>query len=194
MTLPTSIVANPRVDLPHHRIHEGNFFSTHTISRNILITNPKRFLFISPSEIPPPFTSDTVKVHLIFIVSCNPGVKLEFFEDTQVLINGIPVTVINQNRLSTTPPLGQVFQDPIVISEGTLIFSQFVGSTTEGGTGGLRNRDEQEFILKIGTNYLLKITPLVDNTDTTTHFKGYDARPSSPVSIISTSSFPFFTV
>jgi hypothetical protein len=181
MTLPTSIVANPKVDLPHHRIHEGNFFSTHTVSRGLLIANPKRFLFISPSMVPPPFTPETTKVHLIFVVSTNSGVKLEFFEDTIVSSNGVAVPIINQNRLSTTPPLGQVYQNPMVISDGTLIFSQIVGSTTEGGTGGLVDRDEQELILKIGTNYLLKITPLVDNTDITTHFKGYDARPSSPI-------------
>ena len=183
MTLPTSIIANPRVDLPHHRIHEGNFFSTHTISTGLLIANPKRFLFISPSLLPPPETSDTIKVHLIFIVSTNPGAKLEFFEDTVVSDNGIPVSIINQNRLSPTIPIGQVFQDPIVTSDGTLIFSQIVGSTTEGGKGGLVERDEQEFILKIGTNYLLKITSLIDGVDITTHFKGYDARPSSPVPI-----------
>lgn len=181
MTLPTSIVAGPRINLSHHRIHEGNFFSTHTISMGLLIANPKLFLFISPSTIPPPFTPDTAKIHLIFVVSTNPGVKLEFFEDTIVSNNGVVIPVINQNRLSPTTPLGQVFQNPMVTFDGTLIFSQIVGSTTDGGTGGLVDRDEQEFILKIGTNYLLKITPLVDNTDITTHFKDYDARPSSPV-------------
>ncbi len=184
MTLPTSIIANPRVNLSHNRIHEGNFFSTHTISRGLLITNPKRFLFISPSIVPPPLTADTIKVHLIFVVSTNPGIKLQFFEDTIVSSNGVVVPIINQNRLSPTIPVSQVFQDPIIVSEGTLIFSQFVGSTTEGGTGGLVNRDEQEFILKIGTNYLLKVEPIIDNTDITTHFKGYDARPSSPIPII----------
>jgi hypothetical protein len=183
MTLPSSIIAGPEADISHHRIHEGNFFSTHTISTGLLIANPKRFLFISPSMAPIPFTPETIKVHLIFVVSASLGVKLEFFEDTIVSSNGAAIPTINQNRPSTTPPLGQVFQDPIAISDGTLIFSQIVGSTTEGGTGGLVDRDEQELILKIGTNYLLKTTPLVDNTDITTHFKGYDARPSSPIPI-----------
>ena len=183
MTLPNSIIANPRVNLSHHRVHEGDFFSTHTISRNLLIANPKRFLFISPSMVPPPFGPETTKIHLIFVVSTNPGAKLQFFEDALVSSNGIPISIINQNRLSPTSPLGQVFQNPTVISEGTLIFSQIVGSITDGGTGGLVDRDEQEFILKIGTNYLLKITPLVDSSDITTHFKGYDARPSSPIPI-----------
>ena len=145
MTLPTSIIANPRVDLPHHRIHEGNFFSTHTISTGLLIASPKRFLFVSPSVIFPNI-SDTIKVHLIFVVSTNPGAKLEFFEDTVVSNNGIVISQINQNRLSPTLPVGQVFQNPIITSDGTLIFSQIVGSTTEGGTGGLVDRDEQEFL------------------------------------------------
>ena len=187
MTLPTSIIANPRVNLSHHRVHEGNFFSTHTISTGLLIANPKLFIFVTPHEIPPPFTPETTKVHLVFVVSCDIGVKIEFFEDTIVTANGTPVTIINQNRLSTTQPLGQVFENPAVLSDGTLIFSQIVGSTTTGGTGGLVNRDEQEFILKVTTEYLLKITPLIDvpgGTNITTHFKGYDARPSSPVAIV----------
>ena len=184
MTLPTSIVANPRVDISHHRIHEGNFFSTHTVSTGLMIASPQQFLFISPSMAPPPFSADTVKVHLTFVVSCDLGVKIEFFEDTIVSTNGTALFIVVQNRNSTTPPLGQVFDGPTVVSDGTLIFTEIVGSTTTGGTGGLVERDEQEFILKIGTNYLLKLTPLIDvlgGTNITTHFKGYDARPSSPV-------------
>jgi hypothetical protein len=126
---------------------------------------------------------ETIKIHLIFVVSANPGIKIEFFEDTIKTFDGIPIPLINQNRNSTTSPVGAVFEDPIITSEGTLIFSQIIGSTTTGGTGGLLIRDEQEFILKVATHYLLKITPLIDGTDITVHFKGYDARPSSPVSI-----------
>lgn len=184
MTLPTSITPRPQVDLSHHRIHEGNFFSTHTVSLGLMTASPKQFLFITPHEIPPPLTFDTVKIHLIFVVSCDLGVNIQFFEDTIVTSNGTEVPIINQNRNSTTPPLGQVFENPTVLSGGTLLFSQIVGSTTIGGTGGLVNRDEQELILKVTTDYLLKITPLTDvpgGTNITTHFKGYDARPSSPM-------------
>ena len=109
MTLPTSIVANPRVNLPHHRIHEGNYFSTHTISTGLLMANPKRFLFISPAIFPPPDTADTTKIHLTFVISTNPGVMLQFFEDAITSDNGIPIPTINQNRLSPTTPIGQVF-------------------------------------------------------------------------------------
>lgn len=183
MTVATSINPLPRVDLPHHRIHEGNHFSTHTVSTGLLIASPKQFLFISPFAMPPPLTFDTVKVHLIFVVSCDLGVTIELFEDTIVTNNGTVVPVINQNRNSTTPPLGQVFEDPTVTFGGTFLLSQIVGSTTVGGTGGLVDRDEHELILKVGTNYLLRITPLIDGVNITTHMKGYDARPSAPIVI-----------
>lgn len=183
MTVATSITPRPKVNLPHHRIHEGNFFSTHTISTGLMVANPKQFLFISPSAIPQPLTFDTVKVHLIFIISCDLGVTIELFEDTVVSNNGTAIPVISQNRNSMTPPLGQVFEDPTVTANGTFLLSQIIGSTTTGGTGGLVNRDEQELILKVGTNYLLRITPLVDGVNITTHFKGYDARPSAPIPI-----------
>lgn len=181
MTLPTSIVAKPNVRISHHRIHEGNFFSTHTVHTGLLVANPKLFQFDSAPVATDP--QETIEIHLTFVVSANPGIKIEFFEDMISTFDGIPISIINQNRNSTTLPVAAIFEDPIVTSEGTLIFSQIVGLTTIGGTGGLLRRDEQEFILKVATRYLLKITPLIDGTDITVHFKGYDARPSSPIPI-----------
>lgn len=181
MTLPTSIVPGPNVRISHHRIHEGNFFSTHTVSTGLLVANPKRFLFNSGPTLPIP--EEQAEIHIIFVISANPGVEIGFFEDAVVTNNGATIPIINQNRNSTTSPVGSVFENPMVISDGTLIFSQIIGSTTIGGTGGLLSRDEQEFILKVNTLYILKITPLIDGVDITTHFKGYDARPSSPVII-----------
>lgn len=179
MTLPTSIIAAPDINLSHHRIHEGNFFSTHTVSTGLLVANPKLFLLDPPSTAP--VATDTIEIHLIFIVSANPGVKIEFLEEAVIADNGSAILIINQNRNSTTLPIGNIFENPVVTSEGTLLFSQIVGTTTVGGTGGLLRRDEQEFILKIGTHYLLRITPLIDGVDITVHTKWYDARPSSPI-------------
>ena len=185
MTLPTSIIAKPNVRITHHRIHEGNFFSTHTVSTGLMVANPKLFhVDTSPIAPAPP---ETIEEHMIFIVSANPGIKIEFFENAIVANDGTPIPTINQNRNSTTLPVGNIFEDPIITSEGTLLFSQIVGSATTGGTGGLLQRDEQEFELQVspGTfiGYLLKITPLANNTDITVHFKLYDARPSSPIPI-----------
>jgi hypothetical protein len=181
MTLPASIVANPNVRLPHHRIHEGNFFSTHTISTGLTVASPKRFLFITQTLQPDP--SDTIEIDMLYQISTFPGCRVELFEDTVVSNNGTPLDAINQNRNSTTTSVGDAFEDPVVTSEGILISSQIIGSTTTGGVGGLTIRDEQELVLKAGTTYLLKITPLIDGTDISASLKYYDARPSVPVPI-----------
>lgn len=179
MTLPVSIIARPELELAHHRIHEGNLFHINIINTNLQIANPKYFLFVSPSQ--DPVLTDTTKVHLIFRVTTNPGILLEFFEDSIVSNNGTALPIINHNRNSTTQSLGKAFENPTVVSEGTRIYIELVGTATVGGMSLSANRDEDEYILKIQTNYLLKITPLVDGVSTTTLFDGYDARPNSPV-------------
>lgn len=179
MTLPTSIAARPELELAHHRIHEGNLFHVNAINTNLQIINPKYFLFISPPQ--DPVLKDTTKVHLIFKVTANPGILLEFFEDSVVTDNGTAVPIINHNRNSITIPLGRVFENPTVTSDGTRIYVELIGTTTTGGASTTFDRNEDEYILKIQTNYLLKITPLIDGISTTTIFDGYDARPNSPV-------------
>lgn len=179
MTIPASIVARPDLELSHHRIHEGNLFHANIISTNLQIINPKYILFISPPQ--DPVAADTTKVHLIFKVTANPGILLEFFEDSVVTNNGTAVPLINHNRNSTTIPLGQVFENPTVTSDGTRIYVELVGTSAIGGISTTFDRDEDEYILKVQTNYLIKITPLIDGVSTTTIFDGYDARPNSPV-------------
>ena len=179
MTLPASIVARPELELAHHRIHEGNLFHVNVINTNLQIANPKYFLFVSPPQ--DPILTDTTKVHLIFRVSANPGILLELFEDSVVSNNGTATPIINHNRNSTTPPLGKVFENPTVVSEGIRIYVELVGTATIGGMSISADRNEDEYILKVQTNYLLKITPLADGVATTTVFDGYDARPNSPV-------------
>lgn len=178
MALPVSIISQPEIDIAHNEIHIGTFFGIHKINTNITIANPKKFLFISSSETPVP--ADTTKTHLILLVSCDLGVKIEFFENTQTSSNGTILNFINQNRNSAITADDSAFEDPIVISEGTKIYEELIGSTTTGGTGGLTNRNEDELILKVGTKYLLKITPLIDGVNITTHFKLYDDRPNLP--------------
>lgn len=181
MTLPVSIVAKPSVQISHHRIHEGNHFTMHKINMGIDPAFPKYFLIIPPPLDPIP--SNTVEIHFIFeIDAANFGVTAEFFEgSTASGINILPI--INNNRNSTTTALTVVIEDPTVVSEGTKIFEELIGTTTSGGEGGENIRDEDEIILKVGTNYLIKITPLTPgpNTNITTELNWYDQRPSSPV-------------
>lgn len=177
MTLPTSIIATPKVDLPHHRIHESIFAMVNVVNTGLIVANPKRFLLKTPGILP---DGTALFGHVIFSVSTNPGATVQLFENTIVSFNGTDISAILNNR--NPPPgiplvvTGFVFEDPVVVSEGTQIFIERIGSTTKGGIGGPKDRDEDELIFKIGTNYLIKITPLVDGIDITTKIRNYSNR------------------
>lgn len=174
MTIPSSIVAEPNVQLSHHRIHEGFHFAVQVVGLNLQVVNPKYILIPFPPIQPPPIS--TVIGHLIYSVSSDLGVTTELFEDAVISSNGTPIPIINLNRNSPVIPLGSIFEDPIVITEGTRLFIDRIGTTTKGGIGGPTFRDEDEILAKIGSKYLIKITPLVNGANTTTKLNIYSSR------------------
>ena len=166
MTLPTAITPIPRVDLAHHRIHESRYFSVTATAQNLLAGIPKNFMILSPPA--------TISIaHVISIINVTPGAIFKFFEDTVTSSDGTILGSVNQDRNNPVIATGFAFEDPIVISEGIRIFSQIIGSTIEGGTGGTRNRNEEEFLFKPLTKYLLQITPLSNNTILSIQLRAY---------------------
>lgn len=157
MTVSTSIVARPEVDLPHHRIHEGRYFSVTSTSTGLPAGVPKDFIALSPP-------ASVSLAHAIFIVTVDPGATFQIFEGTVVSSLGTPVGTVNSDRNNPVISTGLVFENPTVVSTGTQIYIERIGSTTIGGTGGLTNRDEDELILKPLTGYLLRTTPLANGT------------------------------
>lgn len=166
MTLSSAITPSPRVDLPHHMIHEGRYFAVTTTATGLPAGIPKDYMIATPPTL---ISID----HVITIVTVSPGAKFEIFEDTVTSSNGISLSSFNQDRANPAAETGFVFEDPIVISEGTKIFSEIIGSTITGGTGGTKNRDEEEFNLMPLTNYLLRTTPLSNNTLLSVQMRAY---------------------
>lgn len=182
MTLPTTIISRPHIDIAHQRVHEGNHFFVHRIFRDVNIANPKLFLIDPPSQAIIP--SDTIELHLIFeIESTNIGYTLEFFEDCTITDSGTALTIINNNRRSSTSSLTGVHENPIISTEGTKLFEQITGTATSGGVAGEFERNDEEIILRPGSHYLIRITPLADGLIGNAEFNWYDNRPSSPVPI-----------
>lgn len=166
MTLPTSIIAKPEVELAHHRIHEGRYFSVSAIAENLPAGVPKNYMILSPPA--------AISIaHVIIIINVTPGATFEFFENANISDNGTPLGSINQDRNNPIIATGFAFEDPIVTSEGTLIFSQIIGSIIEGGIGGTINRNEEEFLFKPITKYLLRTTPLANNTLLSIQMRAY---------------------
>lgn len=166
MTIPASIVSSPRVDLAHHRIHEGRFFTVTAIAQGLAAGVPKYFMIISPPA--------TVSIaHVIISVSVNPGATIEVFEAATVSNNGTALGSVNMDRNNSMIATGFAFDGPTVTSDGTNIFTELVGTTITGGIGGPRYRNEDEIMLKPVTKYLIKTTPLANNTSLSIRMKGY---------------------
>ncbi len=177
MTLPTSIISQPNIDISHHRIHEGNHFMIHRISTGI---NVKYFLII-----PPPTQSDgtVIEMHLLFKIKSDIGGTLKFFENPTITNNGNELTIINNNRRSSTKSLAQIFEDPVISTDGKLLTEERGGTTTTGTELGETDRREEEIILNQNDKYILKFTPLANGANITSEIDWYDNRPSSPIPI-----------
>ncbi len=180
MTLPTPIISKPQIDIAHQKIHEGNHFDIHIVRTGIDIVNPKDILFIPPTSAVIP--SDTIEAHLIFSITSNTGITVQFFEGTSVTDNGTAIDIINHDRRSSITPLSSAFEDPTVLDVGTIIFISRSGTIASAGNL-IMNRNEDEYILHPDNNYLLRITPLADNTDIAVALDWYTNRPSAPIPI-----------
>jgi|SRR3989304_6810428 len=181
MTLPTSILSRPSIDIAHHRIHEGNHFTVHKISTGIVA--PKYFLIIPP---PVQLGGRTIEMHLIFEVDSDMGGTLEFFESPTITDNGIDLSSIikNNNRRSSTTSQVTIFENPTVTNDGTPLFQQRKGTATTGTELGEFRRSDEEFVLNPSDKYILKFTPLgITGANITVELNWYDNRPSSPVPI-----------
>ena len=165
MTLPTSIVARPRVDLPHHRIHEGRMFILTTTAQNLPANIPKYYFGTSP-------TAQIVTAHVIFIITVNPGAIFELFEGA-IASGGTQLFSINNDRNNPVLAQGTFFENPVVTFEGTKLWEEIIGTATKGGVGGPLNRDEDEIVTASATNYMLKITPLANDTNLTVEIPAY---------------------
>lgn len=180
MTVPTSIISKPELDIAHQRIHEGNHFFIHRIATGINMANPKYFLII-----PPPVQPDgsVIEMHIIFEVITDIGGTLGFFESPTVTSNGTELTIINNNRRSSTSSLCQIFENPIVANDGTSLFEERSGTTTSGTELGEFERNDEEIVLHQADTYILKFTPLADGANITMEINWYDNRPSAPIPI-----------
>lgn len=174
MTSPVSITVRPRVNLSHHRIHEGRMFTLTTTATGLPAGIPKFYFGTSPPV-------HIVTAHVIFVITVSPGAIFELFESA-VASGGTQLFSVNNDRHDPVLAMGTFFEDPVVTSEGTTkLWEEIIGSTTAGGTGGPKFRDEDEVITASETNYLLKITPLSNNTNLTVEIPAYSQTgPTGP--------------
>ncbi len=116
----------------------------------------------------------SLMAHMSMSASVSPGCTYSIFEGSTVSSNGTSIDIFNQNRNASFSSTAVIFVDPTINTEGTVIYTEQIGSLTLGGKGGPSSeseRNEFSFILKPNTKYLLKISTLAASTSISTSFR-----------------------
>jgi len=159
----TDSIENARVSIAfqHHEIHEGNHYTVAVVDTDVDIAGPKYVRITAPNT--------TKHIHLIGIVSASAACLVEFYENPTPLADGNALTEQNNDRNSANAATATTFEDTTTQApnnDGTLLFASRIG-----GTGVAQTRfagsaaDREEWILKQGEDYLVKVTVDADNTE-----------------------------
>jgi hypothetical protein len=97
--------------------------------------------------------------HLRYIsVDAALSTKIKLFEGTTVSENGTAIPAYRSNRRAGDSDNGiKLFHTPTISNNGTQIDSWFIAGSVTSGAGTV-NFDQEEYILKSNTNYLIQIT------------------------------------
>ena len=153
-----------QIDNDHAYIHKGGLFSAFT--RNTLTAGASRYISIVT-----PNGNDAKYVHYRNeqVISSGDKVSIELYEDATVTTDtGTEKTPVNHRRIHINGSTVLVRDGVTVTDDGTMINQSYIGGGT--GTGQARSgeetSDKNEYILKQGATYVVKITngSSADNT------------------------------
>ena len=137
------------IEQEHLKIHAGEGF---TLAARGVIANVggiAEFLGIVPAGVFPHFRSMVVR-------SDGAPFDIDFFEAPTVTANGTPVAAFNNNRNSVNTPELTIYSAPTVTADGTSLEPVIAPGTKQ--SGALGSESSNEWILKAGTLYLIRIT------------------------------------
>ena len=134
------------IDYAHHEIHDGSYFKASATS-DLSINNTLDFLLVTPNT--------TKWGHFFFTVENESEADMKVYEANVLTSNGTAVSAINKNRNSATTASITAFLYPSIGSTGSQIYTWHSGS---GRGGGGSDRNDDEWILKQNSNYLMRIT------------------------------------
>uniref|UniRef100_A0A6M3MF53 Uncharacterized protein n=1 Tax=viral metagenome TaxID=1070528 RepID=A0A6M3MF53_9ZZZZ len=154
---------NARVTIAfqHHEVHEGNHYTVAVVDTDVDIAGPKYVRLTAP---------DTAKrIHFMGVVSADGASLAELYEDPTILAGGTALAENNNNRNSVNVATATAFEDTTIQApnnDGTLLFAGRIGGTGVSRTRFAGNMaDREEWILKQGEDYLVKVTVDADNTE-----------------------------
>lgn len=145
------------IDIVHHKVHEGNFYTVSDYDSAVQIVAPKYWHIITPNT--------AKRIHAVISVISNLAGLVGFFEAPTTSANGTALTARNNDRNSGNTPTVLFYKDPTVTTKGTaLLYGRNGANNTKTQIGGI-TRSNAEFILKQNTKYFVKFTADANNTE-----------------------------
>lgn len=143
------------IDIVHHEIHEGEFFSVSykTPDDGSLADNGTIVFALTPA---------TKYVHMIAAAACGGDAEAEFYEVSTVT-GGTATTPRNHNRNSSDNSDVTVVRDPTVNTAGTLLEHAFLPGGTGGNAVGTVGSQRQEWILRPAITHVVRLTNRAGN-------------------------------
>lgn len=152
------------IEIEHHKVHEGIFYTVSDYDNNVQVVTPKYWLIRTPAN---------VNFHTKINIESDTGCLLEFFENPTINVDGVALPAYNNDRNSANVSSLDYFRDPTVGADGTRIQVARVGAGREKKLGGVA-RIAAEWILQPNQEYLVKVTVDANGADVTMNAEGYE--------------------
>jgi len=136
------------LDIAHHEIHQGDFFTT-DYTKDTSSGGTANILLVVPTA--------TEEVHIIYRVNTELEAEITMYEGSTVTGSPTELVIYNKNRNSIQTSRCRAYADANVTVNGTLLRTVHIGTQTAGTKVGGETRETDEWILKPG-NYIFKVT------------------------------------
>jgi hypothetical protein len=145
------------IEYAHVAVHDDSFTIVNDYVADLDISTPRTYLMVAP---------DTLELHILWQLQTSAPVLIELYTDAVASANGTEILHFRPN-LWTTKNIITSYHTPTLTDAGTLVYriysggasgnnaSQSVGGSTRGG---------EEIIIPGGSNIVLKITALTNDT------------------------------
>lgn len=143
------------IDIVHHEIHEGEFFS-------VSYKTPDDGNLADNGTIVFALTAAVKYVHLQATAACGGDAEVEFYEVSTVT-GGTATTPRNHNRNGSDNSDVTVVRDPTVNAAGTLLEHAFLPGGTGGNAIGTVGNQRQEWILRPAITHVVRLTNRAGN-------------------------------
>jgi len=138
-------------DWEHYLVHQGEMFSCADVDNDIDNASPKYWMILTPA---------TAKAHIAISAGLSDAGLFEIYKAPTTSGNGSQLTCQNMKDWSTNMAVVQVFKDPTVSNDGTLVFISRLGGAGLGNSqvsGSVR--DHTERLINVSSKYIIKLTP-----------------------------------